>query len=301
MKVSVVITTYDRADLLPGCLAGLQVQDAPAADYEVIVIDNAGQEECQRSVESYGFRYIYEGKTGICYARNRGLEEARAPWVLYFDDDTLLPPDIVRSYISYLPQVAGGAAFGGAFTHWYKSDPPDWLRMEMGVGKFPGSNTSFGVLPESRYLIGCFFGVDVAKAKAAGGFSPGYGMKGKEVGWADETELQFRMRAAGMTVYYAPELVIEHLIQPWKCSFRGRLRYAYSHGKMSWLPTGDNRYSMASFVLDILRITFVVFPVTLLRWVFRHREWYWQNAALIVLTKYAFAYGRLSKRWKVSV
>ncbi len=300
MTLSIVITTFDRTDLLRLVLEDLRQQEPAAEPYEVIVVDNAGQAACATLVDSFAYRYVVEKKVGHCHARNRGLEEARAPWVLYFDDDVRLPPDLLRQFLAYLPQVKG-AAFGGAFHHWYLSPPPAWLLLEQGKGKFPGRKmTRFGVLPEHQYLIGCFFAVAVKKVQAVGGFDPALGMQGKEVGWADETELQFRLRQAGEQIYYAPELRIEHLVQPWKCTFRGQLLYAYSHGKMSWLPQGNaTGYGVLEYLQEVLRVIFIVFPVTLLRWGLKHREWHWQNVALRVLTKLAFASGRLNKRWKV--
>lgn len=300
MKLSVVITTFDRVDLLKHCLDDLALQTLSTSEFEVIVIDNAGQEACRALVVEYQARYVHEEKVGHCHARNRGLQEAKAPWVLYFDDDVRLPNHILEKYLELLPSV-NGPAFGGQFLHWYLHPPPPWLVQHLGTGKRPGAASSFGILPPGKYLIGCFFGVDAARAIALGGFDPELGMKGKEVGWADETELQFRMRAAGDHVAYAPELVIEHLVQPWKCSFRGQLRYAYSHGRMSWLPEDNAKrgYGLGEYLLEVMRILFIVFPTTMLRWGIKHRYWYWQNAALRVLAKLAFASGRLNKRRKI--
>lgn len=300
MNLSVVVTTFDRVDLLRLCLEGLATQDASPEEYEVIIVDNAGQEDCQALVEAYGFRYCYEEKVGHCNSRNRGLKEARASWVLYFDDDTKIPADTIRNFLAYLPKLGpSAAAFGGRFYHWYLEEPAPWLAQEFGEGMNPGRRDTFGVLPANEYLIGCFFAVNVEKTLELGAFDPELGMKGKEIGWADETELQYRMRKNGCQVYYAPELVIEHLVQPWKASFNGRLRYAYSHGKNAWLYENAKEYTSLKFVKDILVITFYIAPLTLLRWVLRHHEWYWQNTLLKIGKKYAFALGRITKRWKV--
>jgi len=298
-KISIVITTYDRVDLLELVLKDLSRQTANPADYEVIVIDNAGQAECRRLTQESGYKYIHEPKVGHCHARNRGLKEATFDWVLYFDDDVRLPTNIGKEFLTYLRiagQIPGVAAFGGRFDHWYLEPPAPWLQIEQGVGKFPGKAKAGGVLPEGQYLIGCFFAVNKETTLALGGFDPEFGMKGKEIGWADETELQVRLREHNYIVYYAPELVISHLVQPWKCSFKGQLKHAYSLGKNKWVPNEENSFSLLYLAQEIIRITFVVFPVTMARWLLAHREWYWQNAALRVLPKYAFILGRTHKR-----
>lgn len=297
MKLSIVITTFNRTDLLKICLDSLNNQTAVADSYEVIVVDNAGEEACARLVSGYSARYVHEEQTGHSFARNRGLQEARSAWVLYFDDDTVIPPDLIQKLLTYLPRVKG-AAFGGRFTHWYLKPPPNWLKQELGVGTFPGQANNFGVLPENEYLIGCFFAVRADVVISLGGFDPELGMKGKEVGWADETELQYRLRVNGYDIYYAPELVIEHLVQPWKCSFMGQVKFAYSHGMVNqWAESRTRDFGgIPLFLLEILRTTFIVLPVTLLRWGFTQREWYWQNAALRIISKLAFATGRLLNR-----
>ncbi|SEQ81063.1 glycosyltransferase family 2 protein [Neolewinella agarilytica] len=298
MKLSVVVTTFKRPDLLSQCLEGLTKQTANKSDYEVIVIDNAGDAESERMVKERGFKYVYEKKTGHSYARNRGLQESKAPWVLYFDDDTIIPEKTIKDYISFLPKIKG-AAFGGRFTHWYECPPPKWLQLLRGDGSRPGANVAFGVLGEEEYLIGCFFGVRKEVALKIGAFDPKFGMKGFEVGWADETELQYRMRKAGHSIYYAPEICIEHLLQPWKCSVVGQVRFAYSHGKNCWLPNQRVSFSFFSLVKYFSITTFITIPVTLGRWIFRHREWYWQNAFLIVMTKYAYFLGRFTNHWTI--
>jgi GT2 family glycosyltransferase len=299
MQLSVVITTFNRLDLLKICLDSLREQTAAPDVYEVIVVDNAGDIACASLVADYPARYVHEQRTGHSHARNRGLKEARSAWVLYFDDDTIIPPDLIRDFLTYLPKVPG-AAFGGRFNHWYLEPPPAWVMQQQGVGTFPGHATEYGVLPADGYLIGCFFAVKVEIVLSLGGFDPELGMKGKEVGWADESELQYRLREHGHQVFYAPELVIEHLVQPWKCSLRGQLRFAYSHGKRSWTNELVSGSGVTGLVKDLARITFVALPVTVARWVLKNREWYWQNAFLRVATKYAFAAGRYYSRWKIT-
>jgi glycosyltransferase involved in cell wall biosynthesis len=50
-RVSVVVPTYRRPELLRRCLAALAAQDFAPADYEIIVVDDAGDEATRRLVE----------------------------------------------------------------------------------------------------------------------------------------------------------------------------------------------------------------------------------------------------------
>jgi glycosyltransferase involved in cell wall biosynthesis len=50
-RVSVVVPTYRRPDLLTRCLGALRAQDLGAAAYEVIVADDAASPDTRRQVE----------------------------------------------------------------------------------------------------------------------------------------------------------------------------------------------------------------------------------------------------------
>lgn len=45
MIVSVIVCTYNRADMLPGCLASLACQTAPSKSFEVITVDNNSSDD----------------------------------------------------------------------------------------------------------------------------------------------------------------------------------------------------------------------------------------------------------------
>ena len=56
MRVSVVVPTYRRPDLLARCLAALAAQDLDPADYEIIVADDAASDATRRQVEDWAGR-----------------------------------------------------------------------------------------------------------------------------------------------------------------------------------------------------------------------------------------------------
>lgn len=293
MELTIAIPTYRRPDLLRKCLETLDLQTADPSRYEVLVIDNAGQTEVASLAAEYGCRYVHETKTGHSHARNRGLAEARAEWVFYLDDDVLVPANTVQQLLTLLPHV-DGAAVGGYTKDWYLNPPPAWLLQKQGPGYHPSAQTELGPLRDGQYLIGCFFGVRKKIVQQLGGFNPRYGMQGTRIGWADETELLYRLRQAGYAVWYASDVYVEHLLQPWKCSYGGQLRHAYTHGRTMWEPEDAplGSYGITYLFGSYVKTTFLILPVTLGRWLLRHRDWYWQTATLKVLTKYAFATGR---------
>jgi len=90
--VSVVLSTYNRAHVLPRALDSLLDQDHDHARYEVIAVDNNSTDGTREHIESFStrasnLRYVFEAKQGLSHARNAGILAARAPLIAFTDDD----------------------------------------------------------------------------------------------------------------------------------------------------------------------------------------------------------------------
>ena len=87
--VSVIIPTYNRAELLRRTLAGVLQQTL--SDFEVLVVDDCSSDDPAAVVAEFNdprLRYLRQPENaGVAAARNRGLREARAPLVAFLDDD----------------------------------------------------------------------------------------------------------------------------------------------------------------------------------------------------------------------
>jgi glycosyltransferase involved in cell wall biosynthesis len=98
MYISVVICTYNRADLLKIAIDSLLKQSLDAAEFEILIIDNNSKDTTQRVGSAYAknhknVTYFLEEKVGLSHARNRGYLEAKGNYVAYADDDCNLPID----------------------------------------------------------------------------------------------------------------------------------------------------------------------------------------------------------------
>lgn len=94
-QVSVVIPTWQRAAKLPGLIAALERQQGLDA-FEVIIVDDAStdgtQEVLRRLSESSSIRLTtvtLPANAGPATARNAGWRAARAPVVIFTDDDCI--------------------------------------------------------------------------------------------------------------------------------------------------------------------------------------------------------------------
>lgn len=97
-KVSVVISTYNRPQMLDRALASVHAQTF--SDFEVVVVDDASPciDEMQalmtkwetaflaHGVEFWPYR-VEENSGYQCYPKNRGIEKSRGDYIAYLDDD----------------------------------------------------------------------------------------------------------------------------------------------------------------------------------------------------------------------
>lgn len=125
--VSVVISTYNRADLLDQTLASVFAQTY--RDFEVIVVDDGSTDHTRRTVQKYGDRinFIHQRNSGRSLARNAGIAAARGEYIAFLDDDDLWLPRKVELQVRifeaspdvdvvYSPmRVIGGSAHGAVW------------------------------------------------------------------------------------------------------------------------------------------------------------------------------------------
>jgi glycosyltransferase involved in cell wall biosynthesis len=101
--LSVVLTAFNRHDMLGQVLDGFAEQTAPRNEFEVIVVDDGSKQPLKELVESYAsrmdIRYIYQENSGLAAARNTGIQAVRGEIVLFHDDDDLPHPDLIAEHI----------------------------------------------------------------------------------------------------------------------------------------------------------------------------------------------------------
>jgi glycosyltransferase involved in cell wall biosynthesis len=91
LRFSVVVPALNEAAVLADCLTALQRQTFRGG-YEIIVVDNGSTDGTGAIAERFGARLISEPRRGVCFARQRGLSEARGEIVVSTDADTVTPP-----------------------------------------------------------------------------------------------------------------------------------------------------------------------------------------------------------------
>lgn len=92
-EISVIIPTYNRAQMLARALRSVLAQTEP--DWECLIIDDGSTDDTRAVVESFAeprFRYLSQANQGPAAARNNGIPAAQSPYITFLDsDDQMLP------------------------------------------------------------------------------------------------------------------------------------------------------------------------------------------------------------------
>lgn len=232
--ISIVICTYNRADILVGALDSIYTQQSSLVDFEVLVIDNNSTDNTQNVVQSYiniypNFRYYIEKQVGLSYARNRGWQEAKGEYIAYLDDDSRAAPEWLKVAQEIITNLNPGV-FGGPYYAFYNSPKPYWWKDEYRSREHAEQARPL-ILSES--LSGNNIVILRSFLKELGGFDPQFGMTGNKVATCEEDDflLRLRIKKPEVLIYYDPKLSIEHLVHPNKMSFKWLIPHRLGAGK----------------------------------------------------------------------
>jgi glycosyltransferase involved in cell wall biosynthesis len=101
--ISVIVPTYNRSASLKRTLNALCLQTYPLRDFEVIVISDGCTDETSAAVRSYDapftLHFVEQHNRGASTARNSGAEYAKAPVLLFVDDDVEPMPGLLAAHV----------------------------------------------------------------------------------------------------------------------------------------------------------------------------------------------------------
>ncbi len=102
MRVSVVIPTYNSAELVVEAVRSVLAQTRPAA--EVLVVDDGSTDDTADQLAAFGppVRVIRKENGGVSSARNRGVAEASGERIAFLDADDVWHPRKLETQLGVL-------------------------------------------------------------------------------------------------------------------------------------------------------------------------------------------------------
>ena len=236
-KISAVICTYNRYDLLPKAIDSALNQTLPTSEYHLIVVDNSPPSDLQKKFEknyqgTKNIHYHIEPIAGLSNARNVGAVIGNSTYTAYLDDDAIASEVWLEKIVEAFEHFGSDAGVvGGQILPLWPVPRPDWLP-DSALGAL--SVVDWGgvkrVVEEGEWVAGANFSVRTKALQNVGGFSVELGRKGGGhiLLSNEEAELAQRLEAEGFLTIYAPEATVDHLVDQRRLS-RGWLRR-----RMAW-------------------------------------------------------------------
>jgi len=136
--VSVIIPTYNRADVLPRSIDS--ALDQTLSDVEVIVVDDASDDDTESVVNEYDDSRVtfleHETNRGGSAARNTGIGVATGDYIALLDSDDVWAPTKLEQQVETLEQRSDEwvAAYCGTTIVNGEDAAPKWERIKSLLG-----------------------------------------------------------------------------------------------------------------------------------------------------------------------
>jgi GT2 family glycosyltransferase len=196
MQASVVVSTFNRRDVVLRTVSTLLQQDCAPGEYEIIVVVDGSVDGTAGALRSLPLqsrlRVIEQENRGLAGARNTGLRAATGELLVFLDDDMSCGPTLVREHIA---AHVGQEDIVGLGAIYVAPDNPPRLVAEYFARGFGGAYLRQRDHPDEPWPEGVWsFGntsIRRAVLMQAGGFDERFRMR-------EDAELGVRLLAAGV-------------------------------------------------------------------------------------------------------
>lgn len=211
ITVTVIIPTYNRAEILRQTLDGYAKQRGDHRIMEIIVIDDGSKDHTRDVVAGarspFPLKYLHQQNAGLAAARNHAFHEAKGDLLLFGDDDIIPAPYLTAEHVRGHSINPGREIGILGYVPWLpEKRPTPFMRWSSHYG--PQFN--FGYFPVEKALgfqYGYFCNTSVYKSllEDHGIFNETF----KTYGYED-IELSYRLCKKGYRIFYAPTAIGYH-------------------------------------------------------------------------------------------
>ena len=292
-RLSIVICTFNRCELLRECLISLEKQSSPASLFEVIVVDNNSNDGTHEMLLDVRKKHpdwiiLHEPRTGLSHARNTGWKHASTDWILFMDDDALAAQNLVE-YALWLNVNKDFDCIGGVFKGWFLYGKPKWIPEDFFDKQYYPEEITILKIPR---ITGCIMVLKKQLLIDFGGFNPKLGMMGHQTKYGEETELAAKAIRSGRKVAIDPDLLVYHVVSPYKMKMKWLLLSRFQMGFYNGIQKPK---AFGYFGIRLLEEIFRAiwrFPGKFWKWL-TVKDYYWQHMILEVFLGICNKYGKV--------
>jgi GT2 family glycosyltransferase len=212
-RVTVVIPTFNRKEILTKAIRAHLAQSALSETKEILVIDDGSTDGTEdrvsalRSESPVPIRYWRQSNRGQAAARNLGIDQADGEIILFSDDDIIPAPDLLAEHLRWHDRHSEAPVAVLGFVTWSPAVRPTpfmkWFGLDgplFAYGRFAGRTEL-----DFRAFYTCNLSLKTNLLRQAGGFDESF----KGYGYED-MELGYRLQKNGMRLFYNPAAVGYH-------------------------------------------------------------------------------------------
>lgn len=203
MNISVIIPTYNRADILATSLKALEQQTLPLQDFEVVLVDDGSSDETPNILERFkkesplSLKTFRQDNAGQGKARNHALDHAQGKIVVLLGDDIVVKPDFLEQHLASHAHHDGEEWAVLGLIDWHPDQPlNDYMRWMVNgssiLGKFGGHQFAYEKLKRGEPPnFNFFYTSNLSLKRKFLGKNP-FDLSFSKYGWED-IELGYRL------------------------------------------------------------------------------------------------------------
>jgi exopolysaccharide biosynthesis polyprenyl glycosylphosphotransferase len=198
--ISVIIPAYNAEGIIAEGLTALRNQTVPAAQYEVIVVDDGSEDRTVEVARQAGARVLAMPHQGPAAARNAGVRAAHGEIVLFTDADCVPAPDWIEEMVRPFREDPDVVGVKGRYKTRQRSIVARFAQIE-----FEDRYRRLERLQTIDFVDSHAAGFRKQTFLAMGGFDPNFPVANNE-----DVELSYKLARAGHKMVFAPRAVVYH-------------------------------------------------------------------------------------------
>ncbi|WP_018995907.1 glycosyltransferase [Hirschia maritima] len=237
-SISVLLASYNGANLLQRTLDGYVALGNPGFDWQIIVVDNASTDNTQDVLSSYKDKLpltsLFEAEAGKNKALNKGIPLITSDLVVLTDNDSIPHPGFLNQWVEAFSNQPDADVLGASIEPLFDVDMPAWM-----LENKPRFVELFALredIPDGPIGADYIFGPNMAVRKSVFDrgvvFDEGVGPNGaiKNYAMGSETAFCRDAEAKGMKLAFASKPCVSHIVRPYQTTQEFRDKRAYRLG-----------------------------------------------------------------------
>lgn len=228
LKISVILCTYQRNQVLEKTLHAIANQTMPQSEYEVVVVDNAPKSSSllplieQIRKENFcdfpdHLRVVHCPILGLSFARNAGIAEAKSEILLFLDDDAVARPDVLEQHWKAFSEHADAGVIGGHIILqkpeklqmvWKEGWERYWSQFKTGYKEYTVADQWW------EFPWGANWCARRTALLQIGGFRGKYGRRGSDYSGGEEIIAASLIQRLGYSIGILPQAEVIHQVDP---------------------------------------------------------------------------------------